>query len=176
VLWGEAGAYAHDAYARLLPLYPGLPDSLPIVIGITAYGHCLGLTRDGWQHGPRISLFSSQFERRRQVDDVMAHEMIHAWLMLRGEDPAHDGAPWYAAVRRLSPAILGADLDARRGADRTSARLPNPAYEADNGQPRTIVRKQRVPGAVRHGDVARWPQAFRPESYDWGEPIDCPSY
>jgi hypothetical protein len=125
----------------------------------------------------RISLFSNQFwQGRRQVDDIMAHEMIHAWLMVRGEYPSHDGGPWYAAIRRLSPVILGADLDVKRGADRKSVRLPNPAYVEGNGQPKTIVRKVRVPGAVAHGDVARWPHAFRPADYDLGEPIPCPSY
>jgi hypothetical protein len=47
-LWGEAGTYAHDVYTRLLPHYPGLLDALPIVIGITAYGHCLGLTANAY--------------------------------------------------------------------------------------------------------------------------------
>lgn len=44
-LWGEAGEYVHGVYSRLLPMYPGLPAELPVVIGITAYGGCIGLTR-----------------------------------------------------------------------------------------------------------------------------------
>jgi hypothetical protein len=63
-LWGEAGTYAHDAYARLLPCYPELLEKLPIVIGITAYGHCIGMTQCCWEHGPRITIVSNLFTAR----------------------------------------------------------------------------------------------------------------
>lgn len=176
-LWGPAGAYAHDSYTRSLPLYPGLPESLPIVIGITAYGHCIGLTRPDWTTGPRITLFSSLFAAgTHQVDDVMIHEMLHAWLAVKGEDIHHDGAAWYSAVRRLSPAVLGTGLDVKRGSDRKSVRVPNPDYGEGDDTRKTVVRKVPVPGAVQHADVARWPQAFRPADYDWGPPMACPSY
>ena len=176
-LWGDAGICAHDAYARIRPaLYPELPAQVPIVIGITASGHCDGLTRACWEHGPRISLFSSAFGRgARYVDDLLTHEMLHAWLAVTGREVRHDSADWYEAVRRLSPAVLGREVDARRGAARKSVRVPNPAYDHGSG-PRTLVRKQTVEGAVLHGRVARWPQEFRPDDYDWGLPIDCPAY
>lgn len=188
--WGEAGAYAYDAYARIRPvLYPELPEQLPMVIGITAYGHCLGLTRGNWKHGPRISLPAEIFQgttaedaRRhviggtRQVDDTLTHEMLHVWLFVTGRQVHHDSADWYEAVRRLSPAVIGRELGARRGADRKSVRIPNPAYEPGSAEPKTLVRKELVTGAIQHGDVARWPQAFRPEGYDWGRPIECPPY
>jgi hypothetical protein len=64
-LWGEAGAYAHDVYAAHRPLFPELPEQLPIVIGITAYGHCLGLTR-GSKSGPRITLAFNLFATGRR--------------------------------------------------------------------------------------------------------------
>lgn len=178
VLWGEAGAYAHDSYARIRPaLYPDLPAQIPIVIGITAYGHCDGLTRSTWKHGPRISLFSSAFARGRGfLDDLLTHEMLHAWLATTGRQDHHDSRDWYASVRRLSPAVLGREVDARRGAARRSVRVPNPAYTEGSGLARTVVRKQQVKSAVQHGDVAKWPQSFRPDGYDWGEPVECPSY
>ena len=189
-LWGEAGAYAYDAYDRIrAALYPELPARLPIVIGLTAYGHCIGLTRGHWDHGPRITLPPEVFQgttaeaaRRhvpggtRQVDDTLTHELLHAWLIVTGRDTHHDGACWYEAVRRLSPAVLGHKLDARRGAGRKSVRVPNPAYVPGGGEPKTLVRKEHVGDVIQHADVARWPQAFRPEGYDWGTPIPCPSY
>lgn len=177
-LWGQAGAYAHDAYARLRAgLYPELPIQVPIVIGITAYGHCDGLTRTSWQHGPRISLFSSAFGRgHRYLDDLLTHEMLHAWLAVTLRAVRHDSADWYVAVRRLSPAVLGRAIDARRGAARRSVRIPNPDWRPGSAAPRTLVRKQAVPGAVPHADVATWPQSFRPDGYEWGTPIDCPPY
>ena len=187
--WGEAGAYAYDAYARIrTALYPDLPGHLPIVIGITAYGRCLGMTRGGWEHGPRITLPPEVFRgttavnaRRcirggtRQVDDALTHEMLHVWLLITGRQVSHDSADWYDAVRRLSPAVLGHELDARRGAGRKSVRIANPAYRPGAGIPKTLVRKQTVAAAVSHADVARWPQSFRPATYDWGQPIACPS-
>lgn len=188
--WGEAGAYAYDAYDRIrAALYPELPARLPIVIGLTAYGACLGLTRGRWDHGPRITLPPEVFQgttaegsRRqvhggtRQVDDVLTHEMLHAWLAVTGRDMHHDSAGWYEAIRRLSPAVLGHQVDARRGAVRKSVRIPNPAWTPGGDAPKTLVRKQNSADAVQHGDVARWPQAFRPADYDWGPPIPCPTY
>jgi hypothetical protein len=176
-LWGDAGAYAHDAYIRWHPLYPELPEQLPITIGITAYGACLGLTRTRWEYGPRITVFSALFSKgRRQVEDTIIHEMLHAWLATAGRDVNHDSEAWYAAVRRLSPTVLGRELDVRRGADRKSVRVPNPRHKPGNDEPKTLVRKIRVDDAIAHGDTVRWPQAFRPADYDWGEPMRCPTY
>ncbi len=45
VLWGEAGGYVRDYYARIRAvLHPELPPQLPIVIGLTPYGACEGMT------------------------------------------------------------------------------------------------------------------------------------
>lgn len=174
-LWGEAGAYVHDAYARWLHLYPELPDELPIVVGITAYGHCNGLTRGEWGHGPRITIFSSLFAQgQHRVADTIAHEMLHAWLVVTRQNIEHDSEDWYAAVRCLSPDVLGFELEVRRGQDRKSVRVPNPNYQPGVDDRRTVVRKRRVGNT--HQQVAGWPQTFRPEGYDWGAPIGCPSY
>ena len=174
-LWGEAGTYACAAYDRFRPLYPDVPASLPIVIGLTAYGHCIGLTRTHWVYGPRITLHSNLFARgRRHVDDVMVHEMLHVWLYLTGQDTDHDSVQRYAAIQRLSPAVLGHAIDVRRGADRRSVRIPNPRA-GEPGEPKTLVRKVRT-AALAHDVVAGWPQSFRPAKYDWGARLPCPSY
>jgi SprT-like family len=177
-LWGDAGIYAHEAYEEFRPrLYRELPRQVPIVIGITAYGHCAGLTRCDWRNGPRISLSSSAFGRGAcYVDDVLAHEMLHAWLFVTGRKTSHDSADWYQGIRSRSLAVLGREIDVRRGADRRSVRVPNPAYEAGGDEPKTLVRKEAVRDVVQHAEVAGWPHSFRPDDYDWGEPIDCPSY
>jgi hypothetical protein len=170
-LWGDAGSYVHAAYARWLPLFPELPESLPIVMGITAYGKCIGLTRAGWEHGPRITIASNLFKQGRlMVDDVMVHEMLHAWLYITGQDTAHESPAWYSAIKRLSPVVLGHDLDVRRGAQRKSVRV-----KLDDG--RSVVRKEKVPEfAGQHDRVSRWPSPFRPIEFDYGQPITCPSY
>jgi SprT-like family len=176
-LWGQAGAYCHDRYNEYRRShYLELPEQLPIVIGITAYGRCLGLTRGGWEHGPRISIASRLFRAVgiRAVDDTMIHEMLHAWLLITGQDPDHGSEAWYAAVRRLSPVVLGHELDARRGARRRSVRVPNPEWTPESNVPKTLVRKVKNPEAVPHGSVARWPE--RPPGYDYGARMPCPSY
>lgn len=176
-LWGVAGAYAYDSYSRLRSEFlPDLPGELPIVIGLTAYGHCIGLTR--YADEPRISLFSPLFGKGlRQVDDVLVHEMLHASLMLAGLNAAHEGKPWHDAITRLSPAVLGCEIDVKRGGARKSVRLPNPLYVEGGDEPKTIVRKEAVDGAVTLTQVARWPHAFRPEGYYHGDKsLPCPTY
>jgi hypothetical protein len=170
-LWGEAGAWVHDCYDRWHPLYPELPDTLPIVAGITAYGKCIGATECTWEHGPRITVHSNQFRRGTEVvADVMVHEMLHAWLHVTGRSIRHKSEDWYAAVRRLSPEVLGHELDVRRGAQRKSVRV-----KLEDG--RSVVRKVKVPEfADQHDKVSRWPGAFRPAGWDRGERLSCPSY
>jgi len=202
-LWGPAGAAVHDSYSHWrTTLFPELPEQMPIVIGITAYGSCVGLTRyrastrlpivigitagaDGAEPTyfrrdgtARISIASNVFAHGRgAVSDVMVHEMLHIHLLQRGEDPAHDAEPWYAAVRQLSPAVLGRELDVRRGGARRSVRVANPRA-AEDGQPATLVRKVAATSAVPHAQVARWPTPFRVRSRGGKPvtPIPCPSY
>ena len=176
-LWGEAGAYAYDAYSRLRSEFlPDLPAELPIVIGLTAYGHCIGLTRFAAE--PRISLFSPLFGKGlRQVDDVLVHEMLHASLMLDGVNPAHEGQQWHDAINRLSPAVLGHEINVKRGAARKSVRIPNPDWAPGGSEPKTIVRKTAVEDAITLTQVARWPGAFRPKDYYAGDQsLPCPTY
>jgi len=177
-LWGAAGAYVHDSYARMREMYlPDLPPGVPIVIGITAYGHCDGLTRGWWEHGPRITIASNLFGAgTRLVDDVMIHEMLHVWLRRQGQPTAHDSEAWYAAVRRLSPLVLGHEWDVRRGGARRSVRVANRYREPGVDDRKTVVRKVSVEGAVPHAVVATWPGSVRPPDMDRGQPMDCPTY
>ncbi|ETT26917.1 hypothetical protein RR21198_0016, partial [Rhodococcus rhodochrous ATCC 21198] len=123
----------------------------------------------------RITIASNLFAKgNRAVDDVMVHEMLHTSLILAGKPSDHDTEDWYATVRELSPRVLGQSLDVRRGSDRKSVRLPNPNYTPGSDEPRTIVRKERI--ASNHEKVARWPMPFRPDGYDWGPTIHCPTY
>lgn len=189
-LWGEAGAYAHDTYTRLRPLLPELPPELPITIGIVAYGRCRGMTRTTWEHGPRISLFSSLFraeygqDRRgggNEVADTILHEMVHAWLAITGRDSTHSG-DWYETCNRLSLPVLGRELGFKyepKKIRRKSVRVPNPRYDPDDpdgDQRKTIVRKVPTEEAVIHSEMCTWPHPFRPADYPPGPPIDCPTY
>lgn len=175
-LWGEGGRYAYASYRRLRDLhFPALPDELPIVIGLTAYGHCLGVTRSPWTNGARITLAPLVFRQGwRIVDDVLVHEMLHASLVAEGRDPKHAGADWYAEVARLSPAVLGHALGVQRP-QRRSVRIPDPAYGPDDRR-KTVVRKVSDDDERIHAAIARWPVPFRPADYDFGEPIKLPTY
>lgn len=150
-----------------------------MVIGIAAYGKCVGLTRQGSElmKDPRISIASNLFTQgHRAVADVVLHEMIHVHLGLQGRRSGHDSADWYSEVRRLAPKVLGHDVEIRRGADRRSVREPNPRWTEGSDLPKTVVRKVVVEVQYPHGVVAGFPDAMRPEGYDFGEPIDVFSY
>lgn len=174
-LWGPGGAYLYAAYERLQSrLFPELPPELPMVIGLTAYGHCIGLTRS-WPSGARISVAPKVFaEGARMVDDVLVHEMLHVSLMQTGLDHKHAGEPWYSEVRRLSPKVLGRELDVTRP-KRRSVRVPNPAYGPSDGR-RTLVRKVSDDSAGLHAAMARWPMPFRPARYYIGPAIAVATY
>jgi hypothetical protein len=117
VLWGEAGAWAVDEYQRHnLAYFGGELPPVPIVIGLTAYGHCLGITRhEGEWSGevPRITLQSPVFAKGTLwVSDIIIHEMVHAKLMLAQENVRHNARPWCAEIERLSPLVLGRSIKA----------------------------------------------------------------
>jgi hypothetical protein len=151
------------------------------VIGLTAYGRCIGLTRGGWLASPRITLAPEVFTGNHRttggtldVSDVLVHEMIHAALMLRGEDPGHNEAPWCRMVGELSPAVLGQDVTAEPVKPR---RVPNPAREFDPAAPKTIVVRRAVPGSLTQAQLATWPHSVRPAGYyAGGERIPVPTY
>lgn len=185
LLWGPAGEYAAAEFTRLnRELFAGSLPPIPVVIGLAAYGHCLGLTRHrsrGWLDAPRISLASECFagSRRmhggpRQVTDVLTHELIHAALMFRGRDPSHNASPWCDLITELSPAVLGRDILARPV---RTHRVPNPERETNPAAPKTIVRKIPDPGALPQAVLARWPYSLRPPGwYNTGQPIPVPTY
>jgi hypothetical protein len=152
ILWGEAGAWAVDEYARLnARCFAGELPPLPVVIGLTAFGRCLGLTRyrGEWPGGlPRISLQSGLFARGTgAVGDILLHEMVHARLTLAGLDPRHNGGPWCAEVERLSREAFGA------------------AARAEPVHPRRVngvsVRQARE-GCLTRKQLASWPLCLRP--------------
>jgi hypothetical protein len=191
LLWGPGGEFAAAEFARInRELFAGSIPPMPIVIGMSAYGHCIGMTMPAsWLKSPRISLtpeiFNGSADRpdgsrgrirggQRQVADVLVHEMVHAALFLRGENPAHNEAPWCKLITELSPDVLGTDITARPVRPR---RVPNPARETDPSAPKTIVRRMPDAGALAQIDLARWPHSLRPAGfYDGGKPLWVPTY
>jgi hypothetical protein len=108
------------------------------------------------------------------VSDVVLHEMTHAVLILRGEDPAHNSGPWCWMIRELSPGILGRELAAAPVRPR---RVPNPARKSDPAAPKTIVVRRAADGAMTQAELARWPTTARPAGYyEGGERLQVPTY
>jgi hypothetical protein len=184
LLWGEAGDFAAAEFARLnREHFAGSIPPMPVIIGLTAFGRCIGLTRadQDWLAAPRITLAPELFNGNhrtaagpRIVSDVLVHEMVHAALMFRGEDPSHNGEPWCQMISELSPALLGHEVTARPVLPR---RVPNPERETDPSAPKTIVVRLAEPGTLARAELATWPHTARPRGYYEGDkPIPVPTY
>ena len=108
------------------------------------------------------------------VSDVLVHEMAHAALMLRGEDPDHNGEPRRRWIAELSPAVLGHEITARPVRLR---RIPHPDRATDPDAPKTKVARRPEPGAMSQAEPARWPHCCRAgDYYLGGKPIPVPTY
>lgn len=182
LLWGGAGELAAAEFERAnRELFAGSVPPLPIVIGLTAFGHCLGLTRLNWADGPRVSLAPEVFTGNDRtpggtlyVADVVAHEMLHADLFLRGEDHRHNAEPWCRMITSLSPAVLGREITAVPVRPR---RVPNPARATDPTAPKTVVVRKAFDGAMTQAQIATWPHSGRPAGYyAAGERVAVPTY
>jgi hypothetical protein len=177
-LWGKAGVFAYETFDRInLEHFGGELPALPIVIGITAYGHCLGLTRG--EELPRITLGSNLIAYtenssikgkpyggklvpgQNTVRDVLLHEMIHAKLILEGLDPGHNAQPWCEEIARLSPAVLGHEIQV----------APVKPRRVDGK-----VRRLALPDHLTQSELARWPGSLRPAGWDPGRQIPVASY
>jgi hypothetical protein len=184
LLWGEAGDFAAAEFARLnREHFAGSIPPMPVIIGLAPYGHCIGVTRGAadWLAAPRIGLAPEGFNgsRRtpggaRMVADVLVHEMIHAALMLRGENRSHNSESWCRMLTELSPGVLGREVIARPVLPR---RVPNPDRETDPAAPKTIIARQAEPGALARAELAAWPHQLRPSGYyEADKPIPVPTY
>jgi len=178
--WGPAGEFAADEFMRLnREHFAGSVSPVPIVIGIAAYGHCIGLTRG--HSTPRITLASELFNgSKRQpggplsVSDTLIHEMVHAFLRLRGENPDHNCAPWCRMITELTPGIAGRGIQA---APVGAMRVPNPDRDTDPEAPKTRVVRRAQPGYLTQKDLSRWPHSIRPAGYyDRQQPIPVDPY
>lgn len=195
LLWGEAGQYAAAEFTRLnRELFAGSIPPMPVIIAMVPYGVCIAATMHGlWLRSPRITLTPEIFNGStdkpagaghtrpgrmrggpRQVSDTLLHELIHAALILRGENPKHNEPPWCRMITDLSADLIGREINARPV---RTHRVPNPARETDPSAPKTIVKRMPEPGAMAQLDLARWPQSVRPADwYESDRPIFVPTF
>jgi len=160
ILWGPAGAWAHDTFSELNAQY--FANAIPhagIAWGLTPHGHLLGYTHriDG-----RITLHSALLDPHsnawgmwsrlgeRCARDVLLHEMIHAFLLSRDECPDHNARPWCREVERLALALgLGVVHAAPVKARRINGR----------------VVKRPLDGHLTQKALGAFPHSLRPVGY-----------
>ena len=93
------------------------------------------------------------------VSDTLIHEMLHAFLMLRGENPAHNAAPWCRMITELTPGLAAREIKAEPVG---TMRVPNPDRDTDPKAPKTKVVRRPKPGCLTQDQLARWPHSIRP--------------
>lgn len=179
LLYGDAAAYAYAEFDRHnREHFANTIPPLPIVFGLTAYGRCLGLTRHPgeWRTHPRITISTPLVNNggEHAVSDVLLHELVHAHLMLTGQatGPSH-GDAWCRVITRLSPTVLGCEITAAYVKPR---RVANPAHDTDPTAPKTLVKREPLPGALPQQVISTWPQSLRPADYGPGEPLHIDTY
>ena len=168
VLWGDAGAFLVDEQQRMnADYFDGELPPLPVVIGITAYGKCIGVTRPEMYTGvPRITIASNLFKRGAQpVADTLVHEMVHAKLQLAGVTSVgsqHIRPEWCAEITRITPLLLGCEIKA----------TPPKSVRTKDG----AVIKRTPDGHLTRDELARWPHSLREDGYHGGRALRVASY
>lgn len=137
----------YDAFDRLNKLcFGGRLPTLPIERGLMPYGKCLGQTSCHLVP-PRIAIGTYSPNRQPQFhDDVLVHEMLHAWLALHGESPKHNFWPWCREIERITPLLGLAPIQAAP---------VNP--RKIHGQ--TV--RMNMAGYLTRKQIASWPQSIR---------------
>jgi hypothetical protein len=159
-LWGDAGVWAYDHWHDLNDeFFNSELNYVGIVWGLTPHGGNLGHCYDDG----RITLHSSLLDPRSTspwgkeaatwtdlyARDVLLHEMIHQLLYARGVDSKHNGLPWCAEIKRLSPLLLGIEI------------------VCEPVKPRRVegkVKRLARDGCLSRDAIARWPHTIRPNA------------
>jgi hypothetical protein len=146
--WGEVGTNVFRSWEGFNERF--FEDKLrpaPIVLIATSpYGHWVGCTH-GISRQRRVafvSLTAPYNEKLASDRGVLLHEMVHAWLFQRGENPAHEAAPWCREITRLS-ALLG----------RPEIKAAPEKVKRVNG----AVKRVAPDGSIDRMAAARWPHS-----------------
>lgn len=137
----------YEAFDRLNQLcFGGKLPTLPIERGLMPYGHCLGQTACHLMP-PRIAIGTYQAVRDPGFhDDVLLHEMVHAWLAINDRNPKHNFRPWCEEIERIT-LLLG--LPAIQAAPVNPTRI--------DGRPVRVSRS----GFLTRRQIAGWPHSIR---------------
>jgi len=115
-----------------------------LLVPVAPYGHWIGLTRQSF-----IYLVWKLDEHAERA--TLLHEMVHAWLHQRGENPKHAGAPWCREIMRISR-LLGHTIHAGAYAvQRQGKRVVRVNRAGPHGEPSLPQR-----------EIATWPDKVIP--------------
>lgn len=130
--WGELGERIFGHFNELNDrFFAGSLAPMPIcVVPVSPYGHWAGLCCGSTTRREAALIYLCvPRDGKTLVADrgVLLHEMLHAHLMARGDDPQHSGQAWRDEIVRLS-AIAGRTVVARatkvvKDANRKSMRV-----------------------------------------------------
>ena len=168
-LWGEAGAYAYDAYDRIrAALYPELPRPAPDrhrphrlrrlprphprVLDPRPAHHPAARDLPGHHRGNRPPQGPRLTPAR--LTTCSPHEMLHAWLAVTGPRRPSTTPP-STGTRRCGgcpPPSSGTRSTCAAAPGGSPPASPTPPTCPEGNAPRTLVRKQQV-GDVIHGTV-----------------------
>jgi predicted SprT family Zn-dependent metalloprotease len=100
---------------------------------------------------PLIELSAKHFEKNPEaLRDTLLHEMIHAWLFARGQDPGH-GAPFKRKMRELGLTSIYHDLGSAAPRKESTKRF---ILRCDHCK-LEVLRKKRPPVHVSCGRCSR---------------------
>jgi hypothetical protein len=163
ILYGAAGVWAHDTFVALNAQY--FANAVPhrgILWGLLSYGGKLGLCNGA---SGRIILHTSLLDPRSAhpwdmqwsdlgesfACDVLLHEMLHAYLGARRENPKHNAAPWCREIERLA------------------IELGIGPVRAQPVKPRRVdgkLMRRALPGHLTQDQLSRFPYSLRPPGYN----------
>jgi SprT-like family len=175
LLFGEPVSWLYDEFQRHNAHYfGGALQPIPIVVGLSAYGGCLGLTRlaGEWGDAPRITIATQYLKRgRNETSDILLHEMIHALLSQQGENVRHNGAPWCREIMRITPLL---DLPPILAAPIVPSRVPSRAGGLIGRQAKPV--RVAKPSHLSRQDLAHWPHSLRSRTASSSPPLRVSMY
>ena len=152
--WGAAGERVADHFFDLNDRYfAGKIKPVPIVITPTSpHGRWLGLTCGNARQNSASLIYLTRPSRGDSLvadRGVLLHEMIHASLMQRGDDPGHDGQPWRDEITRIS-----------RACNRTITAMPTKVKKVK--MPDGSRKSKRIVqgGSLTQKEIATWPESI----------------
>lgn len=157
--WGKLGQSVAEAWLAFNKRhFGGKLQPLPItIVNTSPYGHWLGLTCGAGKRAHLIQLTMPTDAGELVADrGVLLHEMVHQYLLERGESPKHEHEPWCREIMRLHQAIAGKRIWA---APESIAK----AAAGEDGKRRSIRIQKPCPEtgmeSIPRKDLARWPHS-----------------